>query len=160
HASRYARDHFLNSTSDRSLRDYDNTGHKQEQSAFVKGTITRGAFDWHGDLQVRRAAFRYEPSEGTSFGEPRVDWVFVNPKIGVTWRARPSVELFASLGQAGREPTRSDMFAGADDLDDASAAELLPLTQVKPERLTDLELGARWRRGTMQLGVNAFAMQF
>ena len=160
HVSDYARDHFLFVTPDYTNRVYDNTGHKQEQSAFVKGSITRGALDWHADVQLRRAAFRYEASPGTGFGSPSVDWVFVNPKVGVTWRARPSVELFAALGQASREPTRSDMFAGADDLDDAAAAELLPLTRVKPERLTDLELGARLRRGRLQASVNAFAMQF
>lgn len=160
HLSRYARDHFLQVQPDRATRVYDNTGHKAEQSAFLKGTITRGAFAWTGDLQLRRAAFRYEPSAGTSFGSPRVDWLFVNPKVGITWRARPSLAVFASLGQASREPTRTDMFAGADDIDDAAAAELLPLTQVQPERLTDLELGARWQRGTLQASANGFVMAF
>lgn len=160
HASRYARDHFLNVTPDVRTRVYDNTGYKQEQSGFVKGSLTRGALDWHADVQVRRAAFRYEPSAGAAYDAPQVDWLFVNPKVGVTWRARTQLELFGSLGQASREPTRTDMFAGADDLDDAAAAELLPLTQVKPERLTDLELGARWRRGAVQGSVNAFMMAF
>jgi iron complex outermembrane receptor protein len=147
HISDYARDHFLNIKPDVETRVYDNTGHKQEQSAFVKATLRRGAF-------------RYEPSAGVSYAAPSVDWVFLNPKLGVTWRVQPALELFASLGQAQREPTRSDMFAGADDVDDAAAAELFPLTQVKPERLTDLEVGARMRRGALQLSVNAFAMQF
>ena len=160
HASTYSRDHTLSTTADRSMLAYDNTGFKQEQSGFVKGTITRGAFDWHGDLQVRRAAFRYQPSAGSTFAEPSIAWTFVNPKVGMTWRAQPTLEFFASLGQAGREPTRTDLFAGADDLDDAAAAELLPLDQVKPERLTDLELGGRWRRGNAQLSLNGFAMQF
>lgn len=160
HLSDYARDHFLNVKPDVATRVYDNTGHKQEQSAFAKATWRRGALDWTVDVQLRRAAFRYEPSAGTSFGSPSVDWLFVNPKLGVTWRARPALELFASLGQAQREPTRSDMLAGADDLDDAAAAELLPLTRVKPERLTDFEFGARLRRATLQASVNAFAMQF
>jgi iron complex outermembrane recepter protein len=160
HASDYARDHFANITPDTRSRVYDNTGHKQEQSAFVKGSITRGGIDYHADLQVRRAAFRYDPSAGTTFAAPSIDWVFVNPKVGVTWRAKPTLEVFASLGQAGREPTRSDMFAGNDDLDDASAAAILPLNRVAPERLTDLELGARWRRGALSASVNGFAMQF
>lgn len=160
HLSDYARDHYLNITPDLNARAYDNTGHKQEQSAFVKATMTRGPLDWHVDVQLRRAAFRYEPSAGTTFAAPEADWLFVNPKIGVTWRARPALEFFASLGQAQREPTRTDMFAGADDLDDAAAAELLPFTRVKPERLTDLEVGARYRRGALQTSVNGFAMQF
>lgn len=160
HVSTYYRDHFLFVRPDMDARVYDNRGHKQEQSAFTKATWTRGAVDLHGDLQLRRAAFRYRPSPGSSFGEPTVDWLFLNPKLGLTWRARPSVTLHASLGQSGREPTRSDMFAGADDLDDAAAAELLPLDQVRSERLTDLELGARFTRGTLALGVNAFSMRF
>lgn len=160
HLSDYARDHFLNIKPDVNTRVYDNSGHKQEQSAFVKATLRRGAFDWHADVQLRRAAFRYEPSPGASYNAPSVDWLFVNPKLGVTWRAQPALELYASLGQAQREPTRSDMFAGADEVDDAAAAELFPLTQVKPERLTDLEVGARMRRGALQVSLNAFAMQF
>ncbi len=160
HLSTYARDHYRYTQPDLDTRIYDNTGHKQEQSAFLKGTWTRGRTDWHADVQVRRAAFRYAPSAGTTFGEPTIDWTFVNPKVGVTVRARPSLELFASVGQGSREPTRSDMFAGADDVDDAAAAEVLPLTQVKPESLVDVEVGARWQRGTLQFTANAFAMRF
>lgn len=160
HVSTYARDHFLYLQPDLTQRAYDNTGYKQEQSAFVKATVTRGAVDWHGDLQLRRAAFRYRPTAGTSFGEPRIDWLFVNPKVGVTWRARPAVELFASVGRAGREPARRDMFAGEDDLTDELAADLLPLDRVAPERLTDVEVGARWRHGRWQWNANLFHMAF
>lgn len=160
HVSTYHRDHYLFIRPDMDARVYDNTGFKQEQSAFMKATLTRGDFDWHGDLQVRRAAFRYEPTPGSSFGEPEQDWIFVNPKVGFTWRAQPALTVHGSVGLAGREPTRSDMFAGADDMDDAAAAELLPLDQVEPESLVDYELGARYTLGGFQLGVNAFSMQF
>lgn len=160
HVSTYHRDHALAIRPDIDAPLYDNRGHKQEQSAFAKATWTRGAFDWHGDVQVRRAAFRYRPTAGSTFGTPEVDWVFMNPKVGVTWRARPALSFHASVGQSGREPTRGDMFAGADDLDDAAAAELLPLDQVRPERLTDVEAGVRLARGPLTLGLNAFAMHF
>ncbi len=164
HVSNYSRDHYLKVRPDLESRAYDNTGFKREQSAFAKATLTRGALDWHADLQVRRADFRYRPTAGTALGtgigEPTVDWIFVNPRVGVTWRARPAVTLHASLGQVGREPTRSDLFAGADDVDAATAAEVLPLTQVRPERLTDLELGARLERAAFSVGVNLFAMRF
>ncbi|MEN9790366.1 MAG: hypothetical protein RLZZ63_24 [Gemmatimonadota bacterium] len=160
HLSDYARDHHLKVRPDLETRLYDNTGFKQEQGGFVKASRQFGAVEVNGDLQLRRAAFRYRPTPGSSFADPRIDWLFVNPKVGVTWQARTDLALFASLGQAGREPTRTDLFAGADDLDAAAAAELLPLNQVKPERLTDLELGARLTRGTTTLQVNAFAMAF
>ena len=160
HVSTYERDHFGFFDPDFANRAYDNTGHKQEQSGFVKATWTRGAFDWTCDLQVRRSAFRYEPTPGSTFGEPSVQWIFVNPKVGVTWRAAAGMELFASLGQAGREPKRSDMLVGEEDISDATAPEILPLTRVKPEKLTDAEIGARWQRGTLSFGANAFGMWF
>lgn len=160
HLSSYSRDHYLKIRPDLETRTYDNSGFKQEQSAFAKATFTRGALDWHGDLQLRRAAFRYRPTAGTGIGEPSIDWVFLNPRLGLTWRARPAITLHASLGQVGREPTRSDLFAGADDVDAATAADVLPLTQVRPERLTDLEFGARIERSTFGVGVNLFAMRF
>lgn len=160
HLSTYSRGHWLHVRPDLDAKIYDNRGHKQEQSAFAKATWTLGVVDLHGDLQVRRAAFRYEPSPGTTFGEPEIDWVFVNPKVGLAWRARPAVTLHASVGLANREPTRSDLFAGADDLDDAAAAELLPLDQVNPERLLDIELGARYVVRGLSLGANLFTMRF
>lgn len=160
HVSSYSRDHYLRIRPDLESRAYDNTGFKQEQSAFAKGTVTRGPIDWLWDLQIRRAAFRYRPTAGTGIGEPSIDWVFVNPRVGMTWRARRAVTLHASLGQVGREPTRSDLFAGADDVDAATAADVLPLTRVRPERLTDLEAGARLDRARYSIGVNAFAMRF
>lgn len=160
HLSTYHRDHFLFVRPDLSSRVYDNTGFKQEQSAFAKATWTRGAFDWHGDVQLRRAAFRYRPTEGTGIGEPSVDWLFVNPKVGLTWRVRPSLGVHASLGQTSREPARTDLFAGADDVDAATAAEVLPLTRVRPERVLDLEVGVRHTRPAATFGVNLFAMRF
>lgn len=160
HISSYHRDHFLFVRPDLNSRIYDNTGFKQEQSAFAKATLTRGALDFHGDLQVRRAAFQYRPTPGTGIGEPDIDWIFVNPKVGMTWRSTPSLSFFASVGASGREPTRGDMFAGADDLDAAAAAELLPLDRVKPERLIDTEVGFRYSAATASVAVNAFSMQF
>jgi iron complex outermembrane receptor protein len=160
HVSTYSRGHWLHVRPDLDAKVYDNRGHKQEQSAFAKATWTRGTVDVHGDVQVRRAAFRYEPTPGSAFGEPTAEWTFVNPKLGLTWRARPAVTLHASAGMASREPTRSDMFAGADDLDDATAAEVLPLDQVKAERLVDIELGARYVVSGLSLGANLFSMRF
>lgn len=168
HISDYARDHHLKVRPDLETRLYDNTGFKQEQSGFVKASRQFGTLEVNGDLQLRRAAFRYQPSPGTPIPGPTedamrdlsVDWRFLNPKLGVTWQARRDLTLFASVGQASREPTRTDLLAGADDIDAAAAAELLPFTRVRPERLTDLELGARLTRGTTTLQVNAFAMAF
>jgi iron complex outermembrane receptor protein len=52
------------------------------------------------------------------------------------------------------------MFAGADDVDDALAPEVLPLDRVKPESVVDVEMGFRWSGPAVELGFNAFTMQF
>ena len=160
HASTYQRDHYLFVRPDLTTRTYDNTGAKQEQSGFVKATWRLGAVDLRGDLELRRAAFQYQPTPGSTFGEPAIDWVFLNPKAGLTWRAGPAVVAQLSVGRTSREPTRSDMFAGADDVDDALAPEVLPLDRVKPESVVDVEAGVRWSGRTVALGLNAFTMQF
>lgn len=160
HASRYHRDHFLFVRPDLASRIYDNTGSKQEQSGFVKVTWSRSAVDLHGDLEIRRAAFQYRPTPGTPIGRPAIDWTFLNPKVGLTWRAAASTVAHLALGRTGREPTRSDLFAGADDLDASLAAEVLPLDRVHPESVTDLEAGVRWTGRRIELGLNAFAMRF
>lgn len=160
HVSDYHRDHFLKIRPDLVTKVYDNTGFKQEQSAFAKATLTRGALDWSADLQLRRAAFRYRPTPGQDIGTPRVDWMFVNPRVALSWRARPTLTTYVSLGQSGREPARADLFAGADDVDSLVAPEVLPLDQVRPERLTDLEAGLRIRRTHASFTVNAFSMWF
>ena len=160
HLSTYHRDHYLFVRPDLATRIYDNTGYKQEQSGFVKASWDLGAVTLLGDLELRRAAFQYEPTPGSNFGRPEVDWVFLNPKLGMTWRAVPAVEAHLSVGHTSREPTRSDMFGGADDVNDDLAPVVLPLDQVHPESVTDVEAGLRWTGRTLDLAVNGFTMQF
>ncbi|MBM4186614.1 MAG: TonB-dependent receptor [Gemmatimonadetes bacterium] len=160
HASQYHRDHTLALPPNTGSGGYANTGFKQEQSAFLKVTHHGGAVDLHGDLEIRRAAFQYRPDPSNTFGRPEIDWVFLNPKVGMTWRASPSVVAHASLGRTSREPTRADLFAGADDVNDGLAAAVLPLDRVRPEEVTDLEVGARVTRPGLELSANAFAMRF
>ncbi|HSR16023.1 MAG TPA: TonB-dependent receptor, partial [Gemmatimonadales bacterium] len=160
HVSTYERDHYLLIRPDLATRIYDNTGAKQEQSGFVKAGWQFGTVGLHGDFQLRRAAFQYHPTPGSSFGTPSIDWLFLNPKVGVTWRAARGLEAQFSVGRTSREPARSDMFAGADDVDDALAPEVLPLDRVKPESVTDIEAGLRWTGPAVTLGLNAFTLQF
>ena len=78
----------------------------------------------------------------------------------MTWRAAERVSLFASYGTTGREPTRGDLFAGADDVTPDDAPALLPLTRVRPEHVNDLELGTTISTPRARLTLNAFDMRF
>ena len=113
-----------------------------------------------GDLQVRTAEFRYDPTAGYGLTESSERWSFVNPKAGVTLRAAPGLSLYASFGTTGREPTRGDLFAGADDVTPDDAPALLPLSRVRPEHVNDLEAGAQLARGPLALSLNLYDMRF
>ncbi len=160
HASRYAREHWLYTRPDLSTRLYDNTGYKGEQSAFAKGSIVRGRTTLFGDLQLRLAQFRYRPTTGAGVTPASVKWSFVNPKAGASVRISKALTGYASVGMNGREPTRADMFAGADDLDSVTARSVLPLTRVHPESARDVEAGIVLRRPALEVTANVFWMQF
>jgi iron complex outermembrane recepter protein len=160
HASRYAREHWLETRPDLSARLYDNTGYKGEQSAFAKASVTRGRATFSGDLQVRFAQFRYRPTDGSGVAPAAVRWSFVNPKVGASVRLTDALAVYASGGMNGREPTRADMFAGADDVDSVTARSVLPLTRVRPESVQDLEAGLTWRGRTVTAQANLFHMRF
>jgi iron complex outermembrane receptor protein len=160
HALTYSKDHEFAERADLAYPGYSNTGFKTEASAFAKASYALGATTLFGDLQVRTAEFRYRPMEGYGLSEASERWSFVNPKVGVTVQAAERVSLFASYGTTGREPTRSDLFAGADDVTPDDAPALLPLTRVKPEYVNDLELGATASLDRFTVTVNVFDMRF
>ncbi|HZF66485.1 MAG TPA: TonB-dependent receptor [Gemmatirosa sp.] len=160
HALAYRRDHAFADRPDLEAPGYDNRGSKREASAFVKASRALGALTAYGDLQARGVTFRYRPTAGSPVPTSDASWTFVNPRLGLTWAARPTLRLFASVGATGREPTRADLLAGADDIAPDDADALLPLTRVRPERVRNVEAGAEWRRGALGVRGNAFAMEF
>jgi iron complex outermembrane receptor protein len=162
-ASNYHRMHAMAIRPDLADREYTNIGFKNEQSAFAKAALVRGAFRFSVDLQFRDAQFRYQPDPNAGISGQSVSWAFFNPKLGVTWHGSGStapLTLYVSFGHTSREPARNDLFDGADDLNSGNAASILPLTQVKPETLNDYEAGATWALGGFSLNANLFAMEF
>ena len=161
-ANAYARDHAEYIKPDLVNPTYLNTGHKQDASLFAKLAFVRGPVTYFSDLQVRHAMFRYAPDAAAGFSgaEPSRAWTFLNPKVGVTWAVRPRADLFASVGRTTREPTRSDLLAGNDNVSRAAFEDLGGLRRVDPEGVTSTEAGMRWHATTLQLEVNAFHMQF
>jgi iron complex outermembrane receptor protein len=161
-ANTYGRDHYANLSNDRGTPDYFNTGQKRDASLFTKASLISGPVTWFSDLQLRRALFRYQPDANAGFAgtQPSVAWTFFNPKIGATWAVKPNASLFASVGRTTREPTRTDMLSGNDDVTAAVLQDLGGLRSVNPERVIDTELGMRLRQNDLQLEVNLFRMDF
>ncbi len=160
HALTYRRDHMFDARPDLEYPGYGNRGTKQEASAFVKLARTAGPLTSYLDLQARGVGFRYRPTEGAPVPTASAWWAFVNPRAGLAWQASRSLRAFASVGATGREPTRADLLAGADDVGPEDVDALFPLTRVRPERVRDYELGAEWARGALTARANGYAMEF
>ncbi len=139
---------------------YDNTGHKQDASAFLKASLDRGRVRWFADLQTRWAKFRYVPDSRAGIDERSIDWTFFNPKLGATVQLAPQWQGYLSYGRTTREPARSDLFAGDDDLSSYNVADYGDFTRVKPEKLGDTELGIRWRSARASVDANVYSMDF
>lgn len=149
HGYRFARDHFQDLDG---VRQYENTGRKEEASGFVKlGYDLAPRWSLFGDLQLRRAEFRYLGS--VDLGP--VSWDFVNPKLGVRWTPRDGLSLYASYGRAGREPVRNDLLVGEDNVDVA-----VDLRAVRPEEVRDAELGLEASGARYRLAIDVFDMRF
>lgn len=159
-ANSYARDHHAYARPNTQQALYLNTGHKRDGSAFAKASYDAGRVTLFGDLQARRARFRYEPDVAAAIPEASIDWTFLNPKVGATIRLTPTAESYLSFGLNSREPARSDMLGGFDNLDTSNVAFVGPLSRVRPERAYDTEAGVRLRRASWSLDANLFAMQF
>ena len=139
---------------------YDNTGHKADLSGFAKASYDAGRMRWFVDAQARRAQFRYAPDANAGISAREIDWTFFNPKAGVTMRLAPSVSAFVSYGATTREPARSDLFAGDDDLNASNVDAYGDFTRVKPESVRDAELGLNVIRPTFELRSNIYDMEF
>ncbi|MCF8239120.1 MAG: TonB-dependent receptor [Saprospiraceae bacterium] len=123
---------------------------KTDGNVFLKADW-QVARDWRlfGDLQVRQVDYRtsgvdndlrsYDVKEGLTF---------FNPKGGVTWAARPDVEVYGSVAVANREPSRSDY---------VDAPEL---AHPRPERLVDFEVGSRISWKGWHWNVNGYWMDY
>jgi iron complex outermembrane receptor protein len=148
HVNDFRGDHTLEIAGSRI---YSNTGFKKQANAFVKAGYTTGRWQLFGDLHLRWAEFEY--SGDVDLGS--VDWSFVDPKVGVRYRLGPSASLFASLGRAGREPSRLDLLAGEDN-----ATVEHDLAAVEPEEVVDLEVGFEYRTSDVSLQLVGYGMEF
>ncbi len=148
HYNDFSGDHTLDIEGDRIYR---NTGFKQTANAFAKAEYMLGRWILFGDVQLRWAEFSYDGS--IELGS--VDWSFIDPKVGARWLVSPNVSVYASVGQAHREPARLDLLAGEDD-----ATVPHDLEAVQPERVVDFELGVHYKTSKLALQANVYWMDF
>lgn len=141
-------------------RVYENTTYKTDLSAFLKVQRNIHRFLLYGDIQVRQAGFRYGakdfPILRDTFNIKPITWLFINPKVGVTYEINKQWSAYTSFGSCTREPGRIDMFGGLGE----RAYSGLKLDAVKPEQVYDWELGVRYQSKNFTGQANLYFMQF
>ena len=152
-ASRYVGDHFgvllWGQQIGESLpnhRFYENQGVKTEGSAFVKlSQNLNSAWNAFVDLQLR--GINYEVSgeiAGPSNFTVSDQFLFFNPKAGLTYRFSEGQKFYLSYAKAQREPNRTDYENGTP----------------KPEKLNDFELGWRIQKEGIKAQANVYWMEY
>jgi len=134
---------------------YQNTGFKNEISVFTKVEYSYKLLTFFSDIQYRYVNFDYE---GNTFFQ-KLDWNFINPKVGISASLNTNSIFYYSIGSTGREPTRNDMFGGNDDLLADSLGNPI-LFNTKPEYLLNHEFGFRYQKKKLNLNFNLYYMDF
>ena len=128
---------------------YRSLGEKTDLSAFGKWSGRVSDFRWHGELQMRQVL--YETSgRDNDYSEIDIkdELSFFNPKAGLTWMPSETLQGFVSAAVAHREPARSDYLDSPQD------------TPLRPERLLDVEAGAKKRGDRWAVGATLYNMQY
>jgi len=167
HANTFKQDHFMEVLAadvfpigySQGQISYFNTGFKQEVSAFAKANLyITDKLIVYADLQVRNARFQYKAQDKAiyrdTFDVQNMNWLFLNPKVGMRYLLNKNLSLFWSVGQTSREPTRTDYL-----LDDR-AIQNVKQSDIKPETVTDFELGFDFVTDKIRVHANLYAMEF
>ena len=152
-ASRYFGDHFgillwgqqLGETIP-NHRFYENQGIKTEGSTFIKiSQKLNSAWNAFVDLQLRGINYDVNGKvAGPSNFEVADDFLFFNPKAGLTYNFTDTQKLYLSYAKAQREPNRTDYENGSP----------------KPEKLNDFEFGWRVKKEKIQAQANIYWMEY
>ncbi len=138
-------------------RYYENRGFKTDANAFARGTWDFSAkFSGYLDLQARTVDYRYGNFALDGPGvdndqrliEGEANYLFFNPKAGLTWQIAHRQQAYASFAVAHREPVRSDFIDAAEGR--------IPL----PERLNNLEAGYRFQGTELSWSANLYFMDY
>jgi iron complex outermembrane receptor protein len=153
HGNIYNRRHRYNENSLGQL--YNNTGYKNEASAFVKAVYNVSRFSFFTDIQYRYTEFDYKGTVPLN----KLNWNFLNPKAGMSIEIEPDLVAYYSIARTGREPTRNDLFLGNDNLLADSAGNPL-ISSTTAEYVVDHEAGIRFQSKQWNVNFNWYYMNF
>ena len=148
---------------DNDYRTYSVRGEKMVGSIYVNQLMwPHGRLAIQADVQLTWRQYRIVEEQffGNSF---RVPYLFVNPRLGVTLNPEQPLSAYLSFSMANREPRMKSLYDGEE-----AGAGFMPQFErtaegefdytrpiVKPERLTDLEIGGQLEHQSLRLRLSA-----
>ena len=125
--------------------------------------------------QLRYQRYSFDQAKMGAFKgyDYAVDWLFLSPRLGITYKLAPDLSVFASAALSSRTPTDAAIY----DANDPSAFPSLEIKEISvgssgdssfvfgdptahAEKVLDLELGAQWKKKKYDIGANLFWMEF
>ncbi|MFK7784096.1 MAG: TonB-dependent receptor [Crocinitomicaceae bacterium] len=137
-----------------SIRDryYDNDSKKTDLSSYLKATYRMNRFTFYGDLQFRHIDYSFlgiDQVQGEIQAvDQTVQYNFINPKAGLTYRFNYKSNVYASVAVANREPVRRDF------------RETTPENRPESEQLINTEIGYRYNSGKLFGRANGYFMYY
>lgn len=127
---------------------WDNTGYKNDISIFAKGSYKYRWITVGANIQYRHTNFDYKGDVAFE----QINWNFLNWSVNARWQFNNAHSLYASATQTHREPTRSDMFGGEENL--------TTLYTTQAESVIDYELGYNLLLNNLTANINLYYMNF
>jgi len=131
-------------------RYYDNSAIKKEGNSFAKyARSLNKRINVFGDIQFRWVTYDFQgPNQRGALTDQSDDFLFFNPKAGISYKLSSKQSFYGSVARSNREPVRSDY------------SESSVNSRPRHETLTDLELGARWENRNAFWALNLYFMEY
>lgn len=158
-ANQYIGDHYgeiiwarIASQSDIRDRYYDNRAVKSEANSYIRANYEHKRWNFFGELHYRFIDFRFTGNavvfEQFTLTNQTVNYHFLNPKAGLSYRINPNNSAYMSYAQANREPVRRDF------------TESTPDSRPKAERLHNIEAAYLYQRNKITAKSTAYLMYY
>ena len=127
---------------------YNNDATKTDANFYVKKSYNWNNLIPYIDLQFRAVNYQFEGLDSTlAYAPQEANYVFFNPKMGLTYLVNNHT-FYGVWAQGNREPVRDDFRNNK------------PTDWPEHEKLSNVELGYRYAKDRIQLGINLYSMEY
>ena len=130
---------------------YRGIGVKKDYNIFVKANwFINEKTNVYGDLQIRNISHTMNgiDDDSTKYNVSS-SYTFINPKVGISFRATSQLNFYSFAGISHREPNRDDYIG-----------HIYSNKEVKPEELLDIEVGLNYSKKNFRYNLNFYHMAY